>query len=154
MIRVLFVCWGNICRSPMCEFMMKSLVAKMGIADRFHIESAATSTEEIGNGVYPPARKRLAEAGIACDGHHARQLRKDDYEKYDYIIGMENLNMKYMLRILGGDPEGKLFNLLDFTGRTRAIADPWYTGDFDTTFDDITEGLDAFLQYLKEQGQL
>lgn len=148
MIKVLFVCWGNICRSPMCEYMMKKLVCQRGIAEEFHIESAATSTEEIGNGVYPPARRRLAQAGISCDGHQARQLRRDDYDKYDYIIGMEELNTRYMLRILGGDPQGKLFNLLDFTGHPRAIADPWYTGDFDSTFDDITEGLDAFMKYL------
>ena len=148
MIKVLFVCWGNICRSPMCEFMFKDIVRRRGIADDFHIESAATSTEEIGNGVYPPAQRRLARAGIACDGHHARQLRRDDYDRFDYIIGMEELNMRYMLRILGGDPEGKLKNLLDYTDNPRAIADPWYTGDFEATFSDISEGLDAFLEYL------
>ncbi len=148
MIKVLFACWGNICRSPMCEYMMKDLVQKRHIADKFHIESAATSTEEIGNGVYPPAKKRLAKEGITCEGHHARQLRRDDYDKFDYIIGMEDLNTRYMLRILGGDPEGKLYNLLNFTGHPRAIADPWYTGDFDTTYDDIAEGLEAFLHHL------
>ena len=147
-IKVLFVCWGNICRSPMCEFMLKDLVKKRGIADRFYIESAATSTEEIGNGVYPPAKARLARAGISCAGKTARQLRKDDYDKFDYIIGMEPLNMRYMLSILGGDPDGKLFNLLDFTDTPRAIADPWYTGDFDKTFDDITIGLEGFLNYV------
>ena len=148
MINVLFVCWGNICRSPMCEYMFKDTVRKLGISDDFYIESAATSTEEIGNGVYPPAQRRLSQAGISCTGHHARQLRKDDYVGFDYIIGMEDLNMRYMLRILGGDPDGKLFNLLDFTDHPRAIADPWYTGDFDKTFDDITEGIEAFLQHL------
>ncbi len=132
----------------MCEYMMKDLVAKRGLSQEFHIESAATSTEEIGNGVYPPAVRRLAQSGIRCDGHRARQLVRADYDKYDYIIGMEELNMKYMLRMLGDDVDHKMFNLLDFTEHPRAIADPWYTGDFDKTFDDITEGLDAFMRYL------
>lgn len=148
MIKVLFVCFGNICRSPMAEYMMKDLVARRGLSEEFYIESAATSTEEIGNGVYPPAKKRLAQAGISCNEKRARQLRKDDYNKFDYIIGMEELNTRYMLRILGGDPEGKLHNLLDFTDHPRAIADPWYTGDFESTYSDIEEGLDAFMKYL------
>ena len=151
MIKVLFVCWGNICRSPMCEYMMKDLVKRKGIADEFYIESAATSTEEIGNGVYPPAKRKLASVGISCNEKRARQLTKADYSKFDYIIGMEDLNMRYMLRILGGDPDGKLYNLLDFTDYPRAIADPWYTGDFDQTYDDIVEGLDGFLNFLHIQ---
>ncbi len=132
----------------MSEFVMKDMVKRMGVADDFYIESAATSTEEIGNGVYPPAKRKLASVGISCDGKRARQLRRDDYDKFDYIIGMEELNMKYMLRILGGDPEGKLFNLLDFTDHPRAIADPWYTGDFDKTYDDIVEGLQGFMKHI------
>ena len=151
MISILFVCWGNICRSPMCEYMMKDLVKRKGIADEFYIESAATSTEEIGNGVYPPAKRKLASVGISCNEKRARQLTKADYSKFDYIIGMEDLNMRYMLRILGGDPDGKLYNLLDFTDHPRAIADPWYTGDFDQTYDDIVEGLDGFLNFLHIQ---
>ena len=151
MIKVLFVCWGNICRSPMCEYMMKDLVKRKGIADEFYIESAATSTEEIGNGVYPPAKRKLASVGISCNEKRARQLTKADYSKFDYIIGMEDLNMRYMLRILGSDPDGKLYNLLDFTDHPRAIADPWYTGDFDQTYDDIVEGLDGFLNFLHIQ---
>lgn len=145
MIRVLFICHGNICRSPMCEYMMKDLVEKMGIADEFYIESAATSTEEIGNGVYPPAVRKLASVGISCSEKRARRLTKADYDRFDYLIGMEDMNMRNMLRILGNDPEHKLFKLLDFTDHPRPIADPWYTGDFDRTYVDILEGLDAFL---------
>ena len=126
--------------------MLKDLVKKRGIADRFYIESAATSTEEIGNGVYPPAKARLARAGISCAGKTARQLRKDDYDKFDYIIGMEPLNMRYMLSILGGDPDKKLFNLLDFTDTPRAIADPWYTGDFEATYQDLAISIEKLIE--------
>ncbi len=148
MIKVLFVCWGNICRSPMAEFIMKDIVEKRGIAADFCIESAATSTEEIGNPVYPPARQELAKHGISCKGKTARQLRRDDYDKCDYIIGMEKLNMSYMLRILGGDPEGKVCLLMDFTGRPEDIDDPWYTGDFGGVYKQIVRGCNAMLEKL------
>lgn len=145
MIRVLFVCHGNICRSPMAEFVMKDMVAKMGAADRFYIASAATSTEEIGNPVHPGTRNKLRSLGISTDGKCAVQLRRSDYERYDYLIGMDSWNIRNMLRILGSDPERKVYRLLDFTDKPRDIDDPWYTGNFDETYDDITEGLNGFL---------
>ena len=144
-MRILFVCHGNICRSPMAEFIMKRLVCDAGREDEFEIASAATSTEEIGNPVYPPAKAELARHGISCEGKRARQMRRDDYEKYDYIIGMENLNLSYMNRILGGDPEGKVSLLMDFTSHPEDIDDPWYTGDFKGVFKQITEGCEALL---------
>ncbi len=145
MIKVLFVCWGNICRSPMSEFVFKDLVSKRGLDGEFYIESAATSTEEIGNPVYPPARAELARHGISCEGKRARQLRRDDYDKFDYIIGMENLNLSYMRRILGDDPEGKIHLLMDFTDHPEDIDDPWYTGDFSGVYKQILEGCEALL---------
>lgn len=148
MIKILFICWGNICRSPMCEFVLKDMVEKRGISNDFHIESAATSTEEIGNPVYPPAKAELARHGIGCAGKTARQMRRDDYDKWDYIIGMERLNMSYMHRILGGDPEGKVSLLMDFTGRSEDIDDPWYTGDFGGVYEQIVRGCEALLEHL------
>ena len=142
---ILFVCHGNICRSPMAEFVMKDLVAKAGVADRFHIESAATSTEEIGNPVYPPARRKLAEHGIGCDGKRARQLRSDDYARFDMLVGMDEWNIRNMLRICGGDPDGKICRLLDLTARPGDVADPWYTDDFDATWRDVLDGCRALL---------
>ena len=149
MIKILFVCHGNICRSPMAEFIMKDLVHKEGLDDFFQIASAATSTEEIGNPVYPPAARRLAQAGIRIDGKTARQLTRRDYGQYDYLIGMEQVNRRNMLRILGGDPEGKIYLLMDFTETPGNIADPWYSGDFDTTYDQILAGCEALLKKLK-----
>ncbi len=140
MIKVLFICWGNICRSPMAEFILKDMVEKREISGEFHIESAATSTEEIGNPVYPPAKAELARHGISCAGKTARQMRRDDYDKWDYIIGMERLNMGYMHRILGGDPDGKVSLLMDFTGRSEDIDDPWYTRDFGGVYKQIVRG--------------
>lgn len=133
MKRILFVCHGNICRSPMAEYVMKDLVKKAGLAAQFHIESAATSAEEIGNPVYPPARRKLAEHGISCAGHAARQLTREDYDRWDLLIGMDGANLRNMRRICGGDPAGKLRLLLDCAGRSGEVADPWYTGDFETT---------------------
>ena len=154
-IRVLFICWGNICRSPMSEFILKDMVTKRHIADDFVIESAATSTEEIGNPVYPPAKAELKKHGIGTADNElglslkrARQLRRDDYQKWDYIIGMERLNMSYMLRILGGDPDGKVKLLMDFTGRQEDIDDPWYTGDFGGVYRQIVRGCEALLKEL------
>ena len=140
MKKILFVCHGNICRSPMAEFVMKDLVRKAGMEDMFHIESAATSTEEIGNPVYPPARRKLSEHGISCAGKTARQLRKADYEHYDYLVGMDSANFRNMQRICGGDPEGKISLLLDYTDHPGSVADPWYTGDFEATWQDVLAG--------------
>ena len=155
MIRVLFVCHGNICRSPMAEFIFKDMVSKQGLSDRFYIASAATSTEEIWNGignpVYPPAREELAKHGIDCKGKRAVQLTKADYDKYDYILGMDYWNLKNMLRILKSDPEDKVKLLLDYSDDPRDIADPWYTGGFDVTYSDVVEGCEAFLEYLKDK---
>lgn len=146
MIKVLFICHGNICRSPMAEFVMKDLVKKAGRQDEFLIASAATSTEEIGNPVYPPAKRRLAQAGISCEGKYAVQMTKADYEKYDYLIGMDNWNIKNILRITGGDPQGKVYRLLDFTDTPGEVADPWYTGNFDITFEQVEKACKAFFK--------
>lgn len=158
MIKVLFVCHGNICRSPMAEFIMKDMVKKEGLSDRFVIASAATSTEEIWNGVgnpvYPPAREELAKHGIGCAGKRAVQLQKSDYEAYDYILGMDQWNLRNMMRILKKDPQHKVHLLLDYTDAPRDIADPWYTGEFSRTYSDIIEGCTAFLDDLKKQGVL
>lgn len=145
MTRILFVCHGNICRSPMAEFVMKDLVQKAGLADQFYIESAATSTEEIGNEVYPPAKRKLAEHGIGCKGKKARQMRDNDYSKFDLLIGMDEWNIRNMTRICGGDPEGKIHKLLDYTKRKGDVADPWYTGNFEATWQDVTEGCQCLL---------
>ena len=154
MIRVLFVCWGNIGRSPMAEFILKDMVRRRGLQDLFHIESAATSMEEIGNPVYPPARRKLAEHGIGCEGHHARRMERRDYRDFDYLIGMEGINIRSILRMTGGDPEGKVFKMLDFTDRPGDIDDPWYTGDFTTVFEQLYEGCEGFLRRLSEEGRL
>ena len=148
MVKILFVCHGNICRSPMAEFVMKDLAKKAGLASQFHIESAATSREEIGNPVYPPARRKLAEHGISCDGHAARQLTNQDYDKYDLLIGMDSANLRNMHRICGGDPDGKVLKLLEFAGTNRSVDDPWYTGDFETTYADVCDGCEGLLAYL------
>ena len=146
MTRVLFVCHGNICRSPMAEFVMKDMVHRRGLDDRFEIASAATCREEIGNPVYPPARRKLAEHGISCGGHHARQMTREDYDRYDYIIGMDMANLRNICRITGGDLEHKVSLLLDHMARAgQEVADPWYTGDFDETWDDVTEGCEQLL---------
>ncbi len=144
--KILFVCHGNICRSPMAEFIMKRLVSEAGRADEFEIASAATSTEEIGNSVYPPARRKLAEHGISCEGKTARQLRRDDYDHYDLLIGMDSYNIRNMQRMCGGDSEGKIHMLLDYTDRPGDVADPWYTGNFDTTYRDCLEGCRELLK--------
>ncbi len=150
MTKILFVCLGNICRSPMAEFLMKALVAERGLSKQFEIASAATSSDEIGNPVYPPVAALLRERGISCKGKTARQLRRGDYERYDYIIGMEESNRRSMLRLFGSDPEGKLSLLMDYTGRPHDVADPWYTRDFRAAERDIDEGCRALLQKLSE----
>lgn len=158
MIKVLFVCHGNICRSPMAEFIMKDMVEKRGLASEFYIASAATSTEEIWNGVgnpvYPPAREELAKHGISCKGKRAVQIKKSDYNNYDYILGMDQWNMRNMMRILRSDPQGKVKLLLDYANEPRDIADPWYTGNFALTYSDIVEGCEAFLRYLEQEGKI
>jgi len=141
------VCHGNICRSPMAEFVMKDLVRKAGLEDAFYIESAATSTEEIGNDVYPPARRKLAEHDISCKGKTARQMTRRDYERYDLLVGMDSWNIRNMKVICGGDPDGKIRQLLDFTNRPGDVADPWYTGDFEATWRDVSEGCQCLLTY-------
>ncbi len=148
MIKVLFVCHGNICRSPMGEFLLKDMVRRRGRESEFEIASAATSTEEIGNGVHPGTRKILSELGISCAGKRARQMTRADYAAYDYLIGMDGANVRNMTRIAGGDPEGKIHKMLDFTARGGDVADPWYTGDFDATYRDIREGCEGFLDAL------
>ena len=155
MIRVLFICHGNICRSPMAEFLMKDIVKNKGIARDFYIASAATSTEEIGNPPHYGTRNLLNSMGISTAGKQAVQLRKSDYEKYDYIIGMENVNVRNICRMLGKTPEDKkIYRLLDFTDHPRDISDPWYTGDFETTYRDIMEGLEGFFKYLRQIGEM
>ena len=146
MKKILFVCHGIICRSPMAEFVMKDLVVKNGRADDFYVESAATSTEEIGNEVYPPAKRKLAEHGISCKGKTARQMTRLDYDRFDLLIGMDGYNIRNMKRICGGDPEGKIYQLMDFTPRPGDVADPWYTDDFETTWQDILLGCQYLLK--------
>ena len=149
MIRLLFVCHGNICRSTMAEFVLKDMVARRGLADEFEIESAATSTEEIGNPVHPGTVGELRRHDIGgFEKKRARQLRRTDYDAFDLIIGMDEANMRNMDRMLGGDPAGKLHKMLDFAGSTRDVADPWYTGDFDTTYEDVCDGCRGLLGYL------
>lgn len=149
MIKVLFVCHGNICRSPMAEFVLKDMVRRLGVAEQFYIASAATSTEEIGNGVHYGTRQKLAQMGVPCGSHYAVQVTKQDYDKYDYLIVMDSNNIRNLMRIIGGDPAGKVHMLLDFTERKgQSIADPWYTGNFDETYDDVVEGCSGLLSYL------
>ena len=150
MIKILFICHGNICRSTMAEYVMKHYIKQDGLESYFHIDSAATSREEIGNPVHRGTRKNLREVGIPCGDHRARQLRREEYEAFDYLIGMDSENIRNMLRILGEDPEQKVYKLLDFTQRRgQDIADPWYTGNFEDTYRDVTEGCHGLLEYCK-----
>ena len=142
MINILFVCHGNICRSPMAEFVLKDMVKKAGVADQFHIESVAVSREEIGNPVYPPARRELARHGIGCDGHHARQITQADVDKFDHIYYMDSSNARYLQRLFPGETKFQSF-------LPRNVADPWYTGDFTQTWLDICEGCEKILEELK-----
>ena len=149
-VKILFICHGNICRSPMAEFVMKDLVEKAGLSDWFEIASAATSTEEIGNPVYPPARQKLAEHGISCKGKTARQMTRKDYENYDFLIAMDHNNLRNMVQFVGKDPEQKVSLLMAYTTRPGDVADPWYTGDFEATWRDILEGCTGLLTMLKK----
>ncbi len=150
MVRIMFICHGNICRSPMAEFILKDMAAKAGLADAFVIASSATSTEEIlngvGNPVYPPAREELAKHGISSAGKRAVQLQKSDYDKYDLFIGMDSANIRNMHRILGGDPAGKIRKLMDYTDRGGEVADPWYSGRFDIAYRDIYDGCEGIME--------
>ncbi len=148
MTKILFVCHGNICRSTMAEFLFRDMVKKAGLSDKFHIASAATSTEELGNPVHPGTRAKLSEVGISCAGKVAVQMTKSDYQKYDLLIGMDTANIRNMIRICGGDPDGKIRLLLDYADG-GSVADPWYTGDFDATYRDVLLGCDALLTNLK-----
>lgn len=164
MIRILFVCHGNICRSTMAEFIMKDIVNRQGLLEHFRIESSATHTDEIWNGVgspvYPPARAKLRENGIGTPDNElgvsekrARLTSRADYDKFDFIIGMDSANMRDLRRIFGGDPENKLYMMLDFAGRSGDVADPWYTGNFDATWRDCSEGCHGlFRQILTDAG--
>lgn len=148
MIKILFVCLGNICRSPMAEFIMKDLVQKKGLSKEFYIESAATSREELGNPVYPPARRVLEKRGINCLHKRARQINAADGAKFDYIICMDSSNVRNTIRILGENNYGKIYKLLDFTDSPRDVADPWYTGDFSATENDVDKGCEALLEFI------
>ena len=147
MIRILFVCHGNICRSPMAELVMKDLVRRRGPAGAYEIASAATSREEIGNPIYPPARRKLAAHGIPLEDHRARQMTPADYDRYDWIVAMDRANLRNIRRIIGGDPHGKVRLLLDFADRPgEEVADPWYTGDFDAAWQDVIRGCGGLLE--------
>lgn len=154
MIKILFICHGNICRSTMSQFIFQYMVNNLKIADRFYIDSMATSTEETGNPPHPGTVKKLQEVGIPVLPHRARQISWSDYDKFDYIIGMDDWNIKNLNRILKGDPDGKVYKLLSFAGSDRDIADPWYTGDFEATYRDVSEGCEGLLEYLKKNGKL
>ena len=151
MIRILFVCLGNICRSPMAEFVLKDMVKKAGLSSGFHIESAAVSAEELGNPVYPPARRELAAHGISCQGKTARLMTRADYDRFDLLVCMDSANLRRMERICGGDPQGKMSRLLDHTAYPGDVADPWYTGDFSRTWQDVEAGCRTLLEKLCEK---
>lgn len=146
MYKILFVCHGNICRSPMAEFVMKKMVKDAGREAQFEIASAATSTEEIGNPVYPPARRILAEHGIGCAGKTARQMTRQDYDYFDQIIAMDRNNLRNLKRMFGEDTQHKISLLMDYTHRPGDVADPWYTGDFETTWRDVWDGCEGLLK--------
>lgn len=146
MIKVLFICHGNICRSTMAQFVFQDMVNQRGLQNDFYIDSAATSRDEIGNGPHYGTVRKLREVGVPVLNHRARQMTRRDYDKYDYLIGMDSANIRNMNRITGGDPDGKIFKLLEFAGKNRDIADPWYTGNFDQTYEDVKEGCEALLK--------
>lgn len=152
MIKVLFICHGNICRSTMAESVFSHMVKAAGLDGKFEIDSAATSREEIGNGPHYGTRNKLAQEGIPVIPHRARQLTRDDYLYYDYLVGMDTANIRNMTRMVGGsDSQGKIFKLLTFAGKGTDVADPWYTGDFEATYRDVSEGCEALLRYLREE---
>ncbi len=148
MMCILFVCHGNICRSPMAEYVFADLARKRGLAERFVVASAATSTEELGQPVHPGTRRVLTAHAVACPPRKARQMTATDYARYDLLVCMDNRNLANMRRIVGGDPESKMHRLLDYTTQPRDVDDPWYTGDFDTTYADAVNGCEALLTHL------
>ena len=152
MTRIMFVCHGNICRSPMAEFIFKDMIKRKHLENEFFVASTATSTEEIwgdiGNPVYPPAKAELAKHGISCEGKRAVQLKKSDYDKYDFFIGMDSMNIRNMYRILGSDPDGKIRKLMEYTDRGGDVADPWYSNRFDVAYRDIYDGCEGLLESL------
>ena len=151
MTKILFICHGNICRSPMAEMVFKDMIRKQHLESEFYINSAATSREEIGNGVHPGTRRKLQQVGIPCSDHRSTQNTKADNDKYDYLIVMDHNNIRNLMRIIGSDPEQKVSMLLDYAGRQgQSIADPWYTGNFDETYDDVLQGCEGLLEYLKD----
>ena len=150
MTKILFVCLGNICRSTMAEYVMKHLVREAGMEGEFYIDSAATSTEEIGNPVHHGTRRKLAQMGIPCGDHRARQVTWKNYQEFDYIIGMDHSNIRNLRRMLNDDPDGKISMMLDYTNRPGEVADPWYTGDFDSTYRDVLEGCEGLLKRLQK----
>ena len=155
MMRVLFVCHGNICRSPMAEFILKALVKARGLEGRYDIASAAVSAEEIGNPIYPPAKRCLTQHGVAFDsGKRARQVVRADYDRFDRIICMDASNLRLIRRIIPDDPDGKIHLMMSYTGMGRDVADPWYTGDFEETFQDLLEGCEAMLRLSEKKDYL
>ncbi len=153
MTKILFVCHGNICRSPMAEFVMKDMVRKAGLENEIRISSAGTSAEELGNPVYSPVRRLLTEHGIDCAGKMARRMIPGDYGAYDLLIGMDEANLRNMRRLCGGDPEGKIHRLLEYTGRQGEVADPWYTRDFEATWRDVNDGCRGLLDLLMSEAK-
>ena len=152
MVKIMFVCHGNICRSPMAEFIFKDLVSKKGVAERFYVSSCATSTEEIWNGVgnpvYPPAKRELAKHNISCEGKRAVQLKKSDYAAFDYLVAMDTNNVRNIMRVIGSDKDDKVRKLMSYTNRGGDVAEPWYSGDFETCYNDIYEGCRGLLEKL------
>ncbi len=146
MKRVLFICHGNICRSVMAQYMFLDKVKHLRLEDQFDADSAATSREEIGNEMYPPAKRKLKQKGIPFGNHRARQIVREDYDRYDLLIGMDEENLYYMKRILGDDPDDKFRMMLSYIGLSREVADPWYSGDFEQTYQDLDASLDAMIE--------
>ncbi len=154
MLRILFVCHGNICRSPMAEFVMKDMVRRAGLEDRFVIGSGAMHRDELGNDTHYGTKAKLRQMGIPFAKRKATLVRRDDYDAYDYLIGMDGKNIYDMKRVFGGDPGNKIYMLLDFAGERRDVADPWYTGDFDATYEDVRKGCRGLLDFLEKRGLL
>ena len=154
MVKILFVCHGNICRSTMSQFVFQDMINKLGLSDKFIIDSRATSREEIGNSPHRGTVKKMQEVGIPVLPHKAKQITWNDYHNFDYIIGMDTWNIRNLNRMLKGDPDKKIYKFLSFAGSDKDIADPWYTDNFDVTYDDIVEGCEGFLKYLRERGEI